>query len=134
MEKFYDIDKIVVAKFKVAYSNEYVDGYYGEKSFSQLFDVSEKGVFRDIFSDKYIMGVAKGYSEIDRTTLTIYGLNKISYAYFTKEELMRGTVSESKLLEIYFKLNKIDDILENKKIDVGSSDSIVNIKTYKRKK
>lgn len=127
MEKFYDIDNIIVGKFKVASDNGYADGYYGEVSFYQLFDVSEKGVFRDIFSDKYIIGVAKGYSNIDNVTLNIYGLNKISYSYFTDVELMRGTVSESRLLEIYFKLNNLREESKNKK-------DVVDIKVYNKKK
>lgn len=126
------LDNIFVSNFSILSDCDGVDGYYNGQMFSQLFCMIEKGVFKDLFVDKYISAISRGYSEIERSTITLSGSSKLLYSYLTDEEIESGTITEDRLLQIYFQLNGLE---ERENVVSGyKNGNIVDIKRYIRER
>ncbi len=98
MEKYYEIDKIVVVLFLPCFKVTSVYDYYESNMFVRQFIYEDNGCLIDIFRDKYIASI---YNNGRMPSFNYNSSNKLRKELFTKEELRSGMVSYDRLLEIY---------------------------------
>ena len=123
LDKFYDIDKIVVTLYWISSKEE----YRGKLNFVKQLLYVDNGVIVDIFKDKYISCV---YNDGNMPAFCYNPMNRLSDNYFTKDELSSGVISGARLLQIYCYCNSkyIDyDVVTGKK---NNNAPVIDITKY----
>lgn len=130
MEKYYEIDKIVVVLFLPCFKVTSVYDYYESNMFVRQFIYEDNGCLIDIFRDKYIASI---YNNGRMPSFNYNSSNKLRKELFTKEELRSGMVSYDRLLEIYciynFSFITYNDALRQD--EFRSNKSIFDISRYR---
>ena len=130
MEKYYEIDKIVVVLFLPCFEVTSVYDYYESNMFVRQFIYEDNGCLIDIFRDKYIASI---YVNGRMPSFNYNSSNKLRKELFTKEELRSGKVSYDRLLEIYciynFSFITYNDALRQD--EFRSNKSIFDISRYR---